>query len=123
MERHCDERRQRGADAEQAAERWLCAQGLRTLARNYRCRRGEIDLVMRDGDYVVFVEVRLRSRSDFGGASASVDAGKQRRLIAAAQHFLLGQPSLQQTPCRFDVIATRRSGDWQWLRDAFQASY
>lgn len=114
------EPRTRGADAERAAEHWLAARGLHTLARNYRCRRGEIDLVMRDGDCVVFVEVRLRSRGDFGGASASVDGAKQRRLIVAAQHFLLGQPALRDAPCRFDVVAGSGRDDWQWLRDAFQ---
>ena len=118
----CHDASTRGAQAELAAERWLRARGLHTLARNYRCRRGEIDLVMRDGDCVVFVEVRLRSRNDFGGASASVDSAKQRRLIVAAQHFLLSHPQLQSAPCRFDVLAARRADEWQWLRNAFQLS-
>ncbi len=114
------ERLARGAEAERAAERWLQARGLHTLARNYRCRRGEIDLVMRDGDGIVFVEVRLRSRADFGGADASVDGAKQRRIALAAQHFLLCHPQWQNVPCRFDVIAARSTDKWQWLRDAFQ---
>jgi len=118
----CNEQAQRGASAERAAEQWLASRGLQTLARNYRCRRGEIDLVMRDGSGIVFVEVRRRSRSDFGGASASVDIAKQRRLIVAAQHFLLSHPQLQNAPCRFDVLAARREDEWQWLRDAFQIS-
>lgn len=119
-DRHCHDRAARGADAERAAEFWLQSQGLRTLARNYRCRHGEIDLIMLDGDCLVFVEVRLRSRSDFGGADASVDARKQRRIALAAQHFLLCQPRWQLAPCRFDVLAARSTDAWQWLRDAFQ---
>lgn len=118
----CNDQAKRGASAERVAEQWLAQRGLQTVARNYRSKRGELDLVMCDGDCVVFVEVRLRSRSDFGGASASVDGAKQRRLIATAQHFLLCHPAWCDAPCRFDVIAGDGRGNWQWLRDAFQLS-
>lgn len=83
-----------GARAEQRAEQWLTRRGLHLLVRNYRCRQGEIDLIMKDGNTLVFVEVRLRSRSEFGSAAASVGHAKQRRLVKAAAHFLAHRPAL-----------------------------
>ena len=110
-----------GAQAERWAETYLLRQGLRPLQRNYRCRWGEIDLIMQDGVTLVFVEVRQRGRQDFGGAVDSIDARKQQRLILTAQHFLSGRT--HPPPCRFDVVlmedATGRNA--QWLKDAFQA--
>lgn len=112
-----------GACAERAAEQWLCGQGLSRVARNFRCRMGEIDLIMRDGEYLVFIEVRLRSRNDYGGAAASVTRAKQQRLIRAAQQFLALNARWQRAPCRFDVVAAQPDGadhyQWQWLRAAF----
>lgn len=108
-----------GDAAEALAERFLQAQGLTTIARNYRCRAGEIDLIMRDRDSVVFVEVRLRRSSAFGGAGASIDVAKQRRLILAAQHYL---STLNVTPaCRFDAILMNslETRDVEWIRNAF----
>ncbi len=78
-----------------------CARVLSLLERNFRVKGGEIDLVCRDGKTTVFVEVRLRSRSDFGGAAASITAAKQARLILAARHWLLRHG---ETPCRFDCV-------------------
>lgn len=121
-----DARGSAGAAAERAAERWLQRQGLSTVARNFRCRLGEIDLVMQHGGQLVFVEVRLRNRSDYGGAAASVTRAKQQRLIRAAGVFLGANPALRQASCRFDVLAGRqRDGEWewQWLRDAFAADF
>jgi putative endonuclease len=77
-----------GGDAEEAAARFLAGKGLEIVARNYRTRFGEIDLVARDGASLVFVEVRLRSSMRFGGAAASVDWRKRQRLESAARHFL-----------------------------------
>ena len=117
-------RTQAGHAAERAAEQWLQRQGLSTVARNYRCRLGEIDLVMSEGSHLVFVEVRLRNRSDYGGAAASVNRAKQRRLVRAAGVFLSAHPHWRQAPCRFDVLAGQQRDDefeWQWLRDAFAA--
>ena len=90
-----------GQRAENQAARFLEQRGLTVLARNYRCRGGEIDLVCRDGDTTVFVEVRLRTRQDFGGAAASITAAKQARLILAARHWLARHG---ETPCRFDAV-------------------
>ncbi len=98
------------------------AQGLRLLQRNYRTPGrggGEIDLIMQAPDgTVVFVEVRQRSRSDFGGAAASISALKRRRIILAAQHYLLRWRRLP--PARFDVVAIDPAGV-QWLQAAFTA--
>ena len=108
-----------GADKERLAEAYLRRQGLRLVARNYRCRRGEIDLVMRDGGELVFVEVRYRASSRFGGAAGSVDVFKQRRLIAAAGHYLGANPS--PLPCRFDVVAISGADRIDWIKNAFEA--
>jgi putative endonuclease len=121
------DRRARGTAIEAAARRHLLAAGLRDLAINARFRGGELDLVMLDGSgrvaCVVFVEVRYRRSTGFGGGAASVDAGKRRRLLHAAQLFLAAHPDLHDAPCRFDVVDA--SGDpasptLHWLRDAFR---
>ncbi|MDD2929937.1 MAG: YraN family protein [Sideroxydans sp.] len=110
-----------GAQAEQTAAHYLQRQGLRLLQSNYRCRFGEIDLILKDGETLVFVEVRLRSRADFGGASASIDAHKQNRLILAAQHYLSSVSPVP--PCRFDavlLVSADGTHGIEWLRNAFQ---
>lgn len=114
----------RGAAAEDAALRFLQSRGLALLQRNYRCRRGEIDLVMHDGPSLVFVEVRARESDAYGGAAASIGRGKQRRVVAAARHFLMTHPGESRRPARFDVVAI--SGDdgensLRWIRAAFDA--
>lgn len=92
----------RGARAEALAAQFLEGRGLAILERNFRTRRGEIDLIARDGDTLVFVEVRFRSRSDFGGAAGSVTARKQQRIVAASLVYL---SRLRSEPsCRFDAI-------------------
>jgi len=113
-----------GADWELAARRHLEAAGLRLLVANQRYRIGEIDLVMCDGDVVVFVEVRYRRSAGFGGSAPSVDAAKQRKLVLAAQCFLADHRDLARRACRFDVVAMDGSADAprvEWIRDAFDA--
>lgn len=88
--------------AEDTAARYLQQHGLKLLDRNYRCRFGEIDLILQDQKTLVFVEVRLRGNQDFGGAAASIDAHKQAKLIRAAQHYLAGLSHVP--PCRFDAV-------------------
>jgi putative endonuclease len=92
----------RGERAEALAAEFLAGLGLALLARNFRTRHGEIDLVMRDGDVLVFVEVRLRALSRFGGAAASITAAKRERLVAAARGYLARLE--REPPCRFDAI-------------------
>lgn len=106
-----------GQSAEARAESFLRSHGLTLLARNWRCRFGEIDLVMRDGDTLVFVEVRLRSRADYGGAAASVTPAKQQKLLAAARQYLATLKTLP--PCRFDVLALSGATSPDWIRNAF----
>lgn len=110
-------RQTKGAEAEKQALAYLKRKGLKLVAKNVNFRGGEIDLVMQDGETLVFVEVRYRSSKSFGGAAASVTPTKQKRIIVAAQHYLL---SLQQTPpCRFDVVAIDGQEQAEWIRDAF----
>ncbi len=106
-----------GAEQEIRARAFLESQGLRLVASNFRCRVGEIDLIMRDADTLVFVEVRFRASTRFGGALASVDIAKQRRLIATAGHFL--QQRSLNLPCRFDILAIGGGDRIDWIRDAF----
>ena len=90
---------------------------------NYQCRLGEVDLIMDDGDTLVFVEVRWRAYSRYGGALASVDWRKQRRLILAARHYLGRYPDQAQRPCRFDVLGLEPDEDgevrYHWVQNAF----
>jgi len=109
----------RGEEAEEHAAAYLAARGLRLVTRNYRCRFGEIDLVMRDGKALVFVEVRRRSSTTFGGAAASITAVKRDRLICAARHYLAGRTILP--PCRFDaVLIEGEPPRVTWIRNAFE---
>jgi putative endonuclease len=111
-----------GAAAEQAACEHLLAAGCQLLARNAGFRVGELDLVMREGTTVVFVEVRMRRDDRFGGALASVDAGKRRKVARAAQAWLAAHPRMAQAPCRFDVVSVANGTDGprcEWLRGAF----
>lgn len=110
-----------GARAEALAAEFLARRGLTIVARNFRTRRGEIDLVARDRDTVVFVEVRQRRSAAFGGAAASITAAKRARLIAAARAYLAALP--HEPACRFDAVlidgATPPRIDWR--RDVFGA--
>ncbi|MDW8469257.1 MAG: YraN family protein [Burkholderiales bacterium] len=108
-----------GARAEDLCRRLLERAGLRILARNWRCRLGEIDLVAEEAGTIVFVEVRYRSGAAFGGAAESVTAAKRARLAAAARAWLAGRP---ETPCRFDVLLVEPGdgGRVRWIRDAFE---
>jgi len=114
-------RRKLGDRGERRAEAWLVRQGLRPVARNWSCRHGEIDLVMRDGEVLVFVEVRLRSPRGYASGAESVDRHKQRRLAQAASAFLAAHPAFHQSPCRFDVIGIAGAdGELDWIRGAFE---
>lgn len=110
----------RGREAEALAARYLEGYGQRVLARNFLVRGGEIDLICQDGKTLVFVEVRLRSRNDFGGAGASITATKRRRIILAARHYLAGKP---ECDCRFDCVLLDALDEKriEWIKNAFSA--
>ena len=113
-----------GDDYENRAAQWLQARGLRVLARNFRARTGEIDLIALDRTHLVFCEVRARRNRCYGTAAGTVDLRKQRRLLHTAQFFIQRHPQLAHLPCRFDVIAFQppQSGsdlDIHWIPGAF----
>ena len=97
----------KGKEAEQYAEAYLQGQGLFLVKRNYRCRFGEIDLIMREGEVVVFIEVRMRASQAFGGAASSITLSKQGKLMRTARLYLASLKSVPE--CRFDVVLL--SGD------------
>jgi putative endonuclease len=111
---------QAGARAEELCAELMRAAGLRVLARNWRCRHGEIDLVAEEGATLVFAEVRYRRDSRYGGAAESVTVAKQARLIAAARLYLMRRPDAD---CRFDVLLldSLDGRNIQWIRSAFVA--
>jgi putative endonuclease len=112
----------RGREAETRAWQYLQSRGLRLLQRNFRSRRGEIDLVLQDQDSLVFVEVRYRRESRFGSGAESVDRRKQSKLIACAQTYMQAYPEIAQQPCRFDVISVGGPDESiEWIRNAFGA--
>ncbi len=116
-----------GDAGERDAETFLLKRKLKLVERNYRCRGGEIDLVMTDpnpadaDEVLVFVEVRLRGRGARVSGLDSIDAAKRSRLATAARHFLMSRPEWQNHPCRFDVIAMDTSNDGLiWVTNAFE---
>lgn len=110
-----------GDTAEQLALKQLNQQGLKLLCQNYRCPQGEIDLIMQDKDTLVFIEVRYRKNTLYGGAEASITSSKQNKIRQTAMWFLQQSPHYQSLPCRFDVVALHQ-GDKQgrWIRNAFE---
>jgi putative endonuclease len=116
-------RRARGREAEALAAAWLEARGLAVLARNHAIRGGEVDLVCREGGTLCFVEVRSRSRTDYGRAEETVTAAKARRVVSAATDWALRHGGLAQA-MRFDVVAVDLSAGaprFTLYRGAFDA--
>lgn len=116
------DRRELGIAAEDAAHALLLADGLKPLARNARYPFGEVDLIMLDAATVVFVEVRFRRNSNYGGAFVSVDASKRRKIARASQAWLSSHRQFANAPCRFDVVAVTPSASGlacDWIRAAF----
>ena len=116
--------RAQGRRAERLARDFLQARGLETVCENYSFPGGEIDLIMRDGETIVFVEVRYRKKSDFGGGAESITLHKQKRVIATARHYLQHTKGVAHRPCRFDVVAVSNDlekHDVEWIPGAFDA--
>jgi putative endonuclease len=105
-----------GAAGENRAAEYLAARGMRVVERNFRVRGGEIDVICRDGNAIVFVEVRVRSGNEFGGAAASITVTKQARIVLAARHWLSRHG---ERPCRFDCVLIQ-DGRLEWIKDAFR---
>lgn len=117
--------RQQGGHWEQTAESFLNKKGLKTLARNFNGRLGEIDLVLLDGKTLVFTEVRYRRNASHGGAGASVTPLKQQRITWAANRFLQNEKRHSRRPCRFDVVTVGNVEGrtlLNWIKGAFEAS-
>ena len=113
-----------GAVTEARAQEYLQERGLSTRDRNFRCRFGEIDIVMMDQNCLVFVEVRYRRNNHYYTAAQSVGRAKQRKLTLTASAYLRKHPRLANRPCRFDVIAidgsNQQHSEIQWIKDAFR---
>lgn len=115
---------EKGRIAEENALAYLKAQGLKLITQNYRCRLGEIDLIMRDKDVLVFIEVRSRISTQFGGGIASVTYTKRQKIIKAATLYMLEHQKYDQFALRFDVISIDgKSASINWIKDAFGVDY
>ncbi|HET7315144.1 YraN family protein [Salinisphaera sp.] len=110
-----------GRDAETRVDRAARRRGWRRVARNYNVRGGELDLVYRTADLLVVIEVRYRSRGDYGGAAASVTRAKQRRIILATRYLLAAHPEYADLAVRFDVVGVDRADTLNWIENAFYA--
>lgn len=116
--------RQRGLLAERLAQEYLTKQGLHAVTSNYRSPRGEIDLIMRDGDVLVFVEVRSRASNAFVHAAETIDRRKRDHIIRAGRHYLQSERRSGDAVCRFDVIVVtgdENSRKIEWIKNAFDA--
>jgi putative endonuclease len=109
----------KGKNAEDLAHNYLLMHGLTLVCRNYRCKQGELDLIMKDKDFLVIVEVRYRNSNRYGSALESVTCIKQQRIIAASQHYLINQRF--HGTVRFDVVAISNDQSIDWIKNAFTA--
>jgi putative endonuclease len=107
----------RGKHAEDQAQNFLSSKGLTLICRNYRCKQGELDLIMRDRKTLVVIEVRYRKSDTYGSALESITRSKQACISAATQHYLMTHP--EDCPLRFDVIAITGNGEITWIQNAF----
>jgi putative endonuclease len=117
-----------GKSAEEFAYAYLKKQGLKFVARNYTCRFGEIDLIMQDKEFLIFVEVRYRKNKDFGGSLESVNFHKQKKILRAASCYLQEKNLFEKVPVRFDVVGITAAqihlpDEVQWLKNAFSLDF
>lgn len=111
-----------GKQAEQGACEYLKKQGLRLVTQNFRCHSGEIDLIMRDGKTLVFIEVRLRTNLSRGSGLESITEHKQRKIMKTAEFYLLIHQLTYKIPCRFDVVSVslkNGTAEFSWIKNAF----
>lgn len=112
-------KRQIGAAYEEQAARFLIEQGFQILERNYRCKQGEIDLIARDGAYLVFVEVKYRVNTQAGYPSEAITIQKQKKIIRTAMYYCYQQKVAQTQACRFDVVSIL-GGQIKLIKNAFE---
>jgi putative endonuclease len=115
-------KQQKGKAAEETASHFLQMKGLKLIMQNYTCHFGEIDIIMRDKDDIVFVEVRSRSRKEYGLACETINKNKQKKLIKSALYFLQGKKWLDKVNGRFDIVAIQFVSDkpeLEWIKNAF----
>jgi putative endonuclease len=117
-------KRIKGDNKERLAEEYLVAKGFSLIERNFLCKAGEVDLIMKDPatkgqEYLVFIEVRYRENNEFGGALASITPSKQRKLRRAAEFYLLKNFGNNPPPCRFDAIGIEQQDKLEWIKNAF----
>lgn len=113
-----------GQRAEQKACDFLLAKGLSLLQKNFSCYYGEIDLIMKDQDHIVFIEVRYRHRSDYGHALESINFSKRKKIIKAATYFLQKKVALYAVTSRFDIVTIQHQAQQvtiNWIKNAFDA--
>lgn len=111
----------RGEKSEQLACDYLLKQGLQLIDKNFQCKYGELDLIMKDSESLVIVEVRFRKSNKYGGALESITPKKQSRIVATTQYYL--STHKVNSPVRFDVVAMSNDTDINWIKNAFQASH
>jgi putative endonuclease len=107
----------RGESAEEQAHNFLITKGLKPVSRNFRCKQGELDLIMTDNQTLVIIEVRFRKTDKYGSAVESITRAKQSRIIAATHVYLASKKT--DCPIRFDVVAISGNGNIDWIRNAF----
>ena len=113
-----------GLIGEQQARNYLEKRGLRWIMSNYHCRWGEVDLIMDDGEYRVFVEVRARVSAEYGGAIGSITMQKRIKIMKTAQHYMVAKKLYEKYPMRFDMVSIQGvSAKIEWIKDAFGANY
>jgi len=125
MFRFINDHNKKGEYAETIALKYLQSQGLTKLQKNFSCKCGEIDLIMKDNEFIVFIEVRYRKQTQFGHPLETIDYKKQQKIIKTIQYFLMKKPEYRQYPCRIDAVAINsqtQSGQEQiqWIKNAIQ---
>lgn len=108
-----------GMQYEERAVQYLAGCGYRVVARNYRCRKGEIDIIAKDGPYLCFIEVKYRKEGKFGGALKAVNLSKQQRISKTALYYLMEHGYTDNTPCRFDVLGVT-ADHMELIKNAFE---
>jgi putative endonuclease len=112
-----------GQISEKTASAYLQKQGLKLIEKNFRCAQGEIDLIMKDKNYLVFVEVRFRKHRDYGNSIETISHNKQIHLIRTAQYYLQQHSLMYKANCRFDVLGLNREEKITWIKNVFDVEY